>query len=167
MILIGSEAARRTGCLPDWREGREPADIDLVGTREAFWELSAYLTGTYPLAISHDRGNNRMAIRAPLPDGGRILIDFVTMDLLSSQLLADLPDHTDDVLLGQPVKVVSCLTQLVTKMAHQPFPVYREKTDADVAFWEARVGDEEWSPEHQAFHDQLRAEYALWEPAQP
>jgi len=160
MILLGGEAARRTGCLPDWRGDGPAPDVDLLGSREEFAELVTWLRAHYPVVVPVDRGGVRLSIHAAANDGSRVLVDWVTDELASSQAVIALTDHTDGVIFDRPVQVISPLTQLVIKRAYQAFPIKRENNDRDIAFWSQLVGDEPWSEAHQAVFDTLEAEYA-------
>lgn len=160
MILIGSEAARRRGDLPDWHDGTM-ADLDLVGSRSEFDDLVGYLRTNHRVVVPHDRGGGRLGVRVPLDVGGRILIDFVTDERASSQALMVLEDHTSGEVFGMSCQVVSALTEYVSKLAYQPFPIHREKNDRWIEHWAEVVGSGPWSDGHQVFHDALRAEYAV------
>lgn len=163
MILFGSAAAIRTDCLPDWRVGRPIADYDLMGTDDEFNALADLFRSEGKHVIAHDRGpvHKGMLVKDDYRSSDRILIDWVTMELESSRILARLDDMTDGEVFGFTVKLMSPLTQYVVKRAYAPF-VRLEKVERDVAYWREMVADDglTLTPGHIAFFKAIRAEYA-------
>ena len=163
MIVIGSEAARLRNCLPDWREGAEPNDIDIVGTEAEFDALVDHFRAAGKYVVAHDRGGGMKAIRATEKPGDktRILIDFAMMEHASSTILDQLDDHAPGELFGQPVRVCSPLTQYVLKRAYARLPFQSEKNDRDIAYWRDLVAREglTLTPDHVALFKAVRAQW--------
>lgn len=159
---MGSQAARLRGDLPAWSEP-DLTDFDIVGSPAEFDRLSKMALAAYPQAIAHDRPNRRFALRIALSDdfSDRILVDWVSDEVESSRLLLALPDHTDGVVFGQACQVISAVTELAIKRAILPFQAAPAKTLRWIGHWAALVGDQPASSAHQAFVDQLCAEYRV------
>lgn len=163
MILMGSAAAIRTDCLPDWREGQTITEFDIVGEDHEFKALADHFRAKGKTVIAHARGptHKGMLVRLEYGKPDRYLFDWVTMVPESSRILAGLDDMTDGELFGFPVKLVSPLTQYVTKRAYGRF-FDLPKIEKDVSFWRQMVADEglTLTPDHVALFKAIRSEYA-------
>lgn len=161
MILMGSAAAIRSDCLPDWRDGRPVADYDLVGTDDEFDALVDHFRKAGKHVVAHDRGVTHKAIRVSesYRSSDRILIDWVTMELESSRILARLDDMTDGEVFGFKVKLVSPLTHYVTRRASGYLLEGVEKVERDTAYFRQKVAGERLTPDHVALYRAIRREY--------
>lgn len=160
MLLMGSQAAKLRGDLPAWSDP-DLTDYDVVGSRGEFIALRDLALRAHPRTIAHARPYRRFGLRIPLSDtpGDRILIDWVSDEIESSKLLMALDDHTDGVVFGRHCRVVSAVTELGIKRAILQFQADPAKTLAWIEHWEEVVDDDTLSPAHQAFVDQMVAEY--------
>lgn len=161
MILLGSQAAKLRGDLPDW-SAAQVNDIDLCGTVAEFEALDRHLEVGDLTKWVADLGNDRRSIRIRLNKTDRILIDFVTTERPSSVLLHAITDHLPTQVFGLDCLMVSAQTELVSKLAYAEFDIWREKNDRWIEHWESVVGEIEWTPDLRAFHDQLREEYRAY-----
>lgn len=150
MFLIGSQAARLTGCLPDWRDGRVQ-DADLVIRKaDREWLLSMLEPDAVAVRIFNDFPD-RHYIMTP----SRLLMDVQINDDYAD-LLAALPDNTGFELFGRPLMAISRLSQLVIKAAYSHLPIHREKNDRDISYWQSLTDLGDASLEHSALADHVR-----------
>jgi len=150
MFLIGSQAARLTGCLPDWRDGRVQ-DADLVIRKaDQEWLLSMLEPEAVAVRTFKDFPD-RYYILTP----SRLLMDIQVNDDYAD-LLDALPDNTGFELFGRPLTAISSLSQLVIKTAYSHLPIHREKNDRDISYWQSLTDLGAALPEHLALADYVR-----------
>ena len=129
MFLIGSQAARLMGCLPEWRGGRVQ-DADLVVRKDdRDWLLGQ---------LEPDAG--AMRVFPEFPDRTYVLMQSgLLLDVQANDdyadLLGALPDNAYFNLFGRTLSVISGLTQLCIKSAYAHLPIHRSKNDRDIAAW--------------------------------
>lgn len=129
MFLIGSQAARLMGCLPEWRAGRVQ-DADLVVRKgDLDWLLGQLEPDTVACRVFPEFPDRTYVL---MQSG--LLLDVQASDDYAD-LLGALPDNTDFRLFGRALSVISGLTQLCIKSAYAHLPIHRSKNDRDIAVW--------------------------------
>lgn len=129
MIVIGSVAAKLSGCLPSWRDGKT-ADIDIVLQSH---EVKQYLSSCE---------NDTVCVKSfpEFPDHLYVLknnlkVVDLTIDDHFHYLLSNASEMTSHILDGLRVLCPDPATLLALKKAYEGFPIHREKNDADISFW--------------------------------
>lgn len=147
MFLIGSQAARLMGCLPEWRDGRvQDADL-VVRTGDLEWLLDQLEPDTVACRVLPEFPNRTYVL---MQSG--LLLDVQANDEYAD-LLEALPDNTAFELFGRQVSVISGLTQLCIKSAYAHLPIHRVKNDRDITFWRGVFDIKRETPFHQAVAD--------------
>lgn len=130
MIIIGSVAAKLTGCLPTWRNGFT-SDIDLVIKSEEESRLLEHLSADSLCVKKFSEFPDHTYILTR----NRKLID-VTVSSLFHEMLASCQTK-DTELFGIEAKHPDMNTLYALKEAYSDLPIHRDKNDNDLNYWKS------------------------------
>lgn len=128
MIIIGSVAAKLTGCLPTWRNGFT-SDIDIVINSEQESKLLNHLSIDSLCVRKFSEFPDHIYILTR----NRKLID-VTVSSLFHEMLTSC-SVGDTGLLGVEAKYPDMNTLYALKEAYSDLPIHRDKNDKDLNYW--------------------------------